>query len=107
MSFNGNEGEQISLEEGAQYTGRYRTANPGAVTGVFFGKDHIQKILAQDDCQGLRFYFASNVDGSQTLVMVGADSTENDLLTVIVERAISCPPYCGGTNPLNSATVTK
>ena len=106
MSFNGNEGEQITLQEGAEYTARYRADNSG-VKGVFFGRNHIEKILAQGDCKGLRFYFAKNLDGSQTLVMVGADSGEEDLLNVIVERAISCPPYCGGSNALNSNTAQK
>lgn len=107
MSFNGNEAEQITLQEGAEYTARYRAANPGAKKGVFFGRTHIDKILAQGDCKGLRFYFANNEDGSPTLVMVGVDSNENDLLSVIVERAITCPPSCGNSNLLNDNAATK
>lgn len=102
MSFTGNEGQQVTLEEGAQYTARHRQANPGAVKGVFFGRNHIEKILAQGDCKGLRLYFAENVDGSKTLVMVGADSAENDLLNVIVEMATPCPTKCSTENPLNT-----
>ncbi len=107
MSFTGNEGEQITLQEGADYTLRYRSANPSAKKGVFFGKNHFDKIFAQGDCKGVRFYFAQNEDGSPTLVMVGADSNENDLLNVIVERAVACPPTCGSINPLNDGGSSR
>lgn len=101
MSFTGNEGTQVTLQEGGEYTARYRAANPDAIKGVFFGKNHIEKILAQGDCKGLRLYFAIAEDGVQTLVMVGADSAQNDLLNVVVEQAVRCPDKCSVINPLN------
>lgn len=101
MSFNGNEGEQVSLTEGGEYTARYRSVNPGAVKGVFFGRDHIERILSQSDCQGLRMYFAKNLDGSPTLVVVGADSNQNDQLELIFEGLFPCPWKCGTSNLLN------
>lgn len=101
MSFDGNEGEQITLEQGAEYTVRYRSANPDAVKGVFLGRNHIEAILAQSDCQGLRMYFAANADGSPTLVVVGADGNQDDLLNLIFQRLMPCPNHCSGTNPLN------
>lgn len=101
MSFNGNEGEEVTLQEGAEYAGRYRSANPDAVKGVFFGRTHIERILTQGDCKGLRFYFAKTDAGNPTLVMVGADSAENDLLDVIIEMAKPCPDRCSTVNALN------
>ncbi|WP_430405786.1 hypothetical protein [Fluviicola sp.] len=101
MSFTGNEGEQITLQEGAEYTLRYRAANPNAVKGVFFGRDHIEAILAQSDCKGLRFYFAKNADGSPTLVIVGADSDQNDQLDLIFQKTAPCPTKCSSSNLLN------
>jgi hypothetical protein len=101
MSFNGNEGEQITLSEGGAYTLRYRSENPNAVKGVFFGRDHIEQILAQSDCKGLRMYFAKNADGSPTLVVVGADSNENDQLNLIFQRLLPCPDRCSTANALN------
>lgn len=101
MSFNGNEGEQISLEQGAEYTLRYRSENPDAVKGVFLGRNHIEAILAQSDCKGLRMYFAKNADGSPTLVVVGANENQDDLLNLIFQRLMPCPYQCSGTNPLN------
>lgn len=107
MSFTGNEGQQVTLEEGGQYTARHRAANPDAVKGVFFGKNHIEKILAQGDCKGLRLYFAENADGSKTLVMVGADSLEDDMLDFVFEMATPCPPKCGKKNALNSSDSSR
>ncbi|MNK00412.1 hypothetical protein D3C87_181960 [compost metagenome] len=102
MAFKGNEGEQITLEEGAAFTKRYRDKNPGAVNGSFIGGDHVQALLAQPDCQGLRVYLGGNEQGGLEFVFVGVDSNENDILDLIIERTIKCPPTCGGTNPLNS-----
>lgn len=101
MSFNGNEGTQVTLQEGGEYTLRYRAANPGSVKGVFFGRDHIEQILAQSNCKGLRMYFAKNPDGSPTLVVVGADSDQNDQLDLIFENLQPCPDKCGSSNLLN------
>lgn len=101
MSFNGNEGEQITLQEGAEYTLRYRAENPGAVKGVFIGRNHVEALLAQSDCKGLRMYFAKNADGSPTLVVVGADGNQNDLLNLIFQRLNPCPDRCSTANPLN------
>jgi len=102
MSFNGNEGEQITLQEGAEYTARYRSSKQNSVKGVFFGRAHIEQILQQTDCKGLRLYFAQESDGGNTLVMVGADSNQNDQLDLIFERAVRCPTTCSSTNPLNT-----
>lgn len=40
MSFNGNEGEFITLEEGAAMTARFRNSiQSGEILGQFMGKD--------------------------------------------------------------------
>jgi hypothetical protein len=107
MSFNGNEGEKISLEQGGEFTARHRAAGTDSIKGVFFGKNHIEKILSQTDCKGLRLYFAKNADGNSTLVMVGADSAENDLLNEIFEMAVPCPNKCSTANLLNGNSGSK
>lgn len=101
MAFTGNEGEQITLEEGGEYTLRYRAENPGGIKGVFFGRSHIEQILAQGDCKGLRMYFAKNQDGTPTLVVVGADSNQNDQLNLIFQQLSPCPLKCSTPNLLN------
>jgi hypothetical protein len=104
MSFNGNEGAFITLEEGSVMTANYRnTIQQGEVIGQFIRRDLIQDILAQTDCVGIRFYYAIDENGSKNLVCVGVDQNENDLTEgLIADRFKSCPPKCSKRNPLNS-----
>ena len=102
MSFIGNEGEQITLEEGAAFTKKYRDNHPGSVNGSFIGLTHVQALLDQNNCKGLRVYLGENESGGLEFVFVGVDSNENDILDLIIERTVKCPPTCGGSNPLNS-----
>lgn len=104
MSFNGNEGEFITLKEGAEMTKRYRnTIQTGEVIGVFMGQEKIKQILAQNECVGIRFYFGIDDKGAQNLVLVGADADENDLSDgLIADQLKKCPPNCSSLNPLNS-----
>jgi len=107
MSFNGNEGSVISLSDGSVLTKRYRDNNPDSGKGVFYGRAHIEAILAQSGCKGIRMYFATEADGSQTVVLVGADSNGDDLLNVVIENGTKCPVTCGSTNVLNNETTAR
>jgi hypothetical protein len=104
MSFNGNEGDFITLREGSEMTKRYRdTIQPGEVIGVFMGKEKIKAILDQSECKGIRFYFAVNNKGENTLVLVGADSNQNDMVNGLIgDETTPCPQYCSQPNSLNS-----
>ncbi|WP_300666720.1 hypothetical protein [Fluviicola sp.] len=102
MSFNGNEGEPISLEQGAELTGRYQTNHPNSIIAGAIGKTNIDALLAQSDCHGIRVYLGENVDGKTEYVWVGVDSNGNDILNLIIDRTVMCPTTCGGNNPLNS-----
>lgn len=107
MAFDGNEGGQITLAEGAALTKAYRDKNPNAIKARFFGREKIEQILAQTDCKGLRLYFGCGTDGTPELVMVGADSDENDMLNVIIDVSKPCPPRCSSQNLLNSDTSIR
>jgi hypothetical protein len=107
MSFTGNEGEQISLEKGAELTARYRSNHPDSTKGMFVGREHIEAIFAQGGCKGLRMYLGQNTDGGMELVIVGADSNGDDMLNIIVDKTVKCPTVCGGTNVLNSDNPTR
>ena len=102
MSFTGKEGAPITVEEAQAMIGRYRTKyatkegsdEPSNTIWSFSGREIIEKILDQEGCVGIRFYFAER-DGYQDLVMIGADKDENDLVKgVIADRIRSCPPKC-------------
>jgi hypothetical protein len=103
MSFTGNEDHSITLAEASAWTKTYRTANPQAIKGHFFGKTAIQAILNQADCVGMRLYYAIDDKGQKQIIVVGVDANENDLYNgLLAERSRPCPPYCGTGNPLNT-----
>jgi hypothetical protein len=102
MAFDGTEGARITLSEGAALTAEYRRQNNGAVKAHFIGKDLINDILAQSDCMGLRIYYGLDSNGDKQLVIVGADSNEDDILDIIVDHCEPCPTNCSNSNALNS-----
>jgi len=68
-------GEEVGLELGAQMVKSYQEANPSEVKWYMIGREIIEKILAQPNCVGMRFYNATNEIGEKTLVYVGVDAT--------------------------------
>ncbi|MBX3164704.1 MAG: hypothetical protein KF900_09490 [Bacteroidetes bacterium] len=104
MTFTGNEDHSITLPEAAHLTKNYRDNNPtGATLGHYFGEKAILKILAQESCVGIRIYYAQKDDGTKQLVITGVNANGDDLYTgVLAEKSQLCPPYCGGSNSLNS-----
>lgn len=102
MAFDGTEGERITLAEGAALTAEYRRQNQGDILGQFIGKDLINEILAQSDCMGIRIYYGINSNGEKQLVVVGADSNEDDMLDIIADKMNASPPFTGASNNLNS-----
>lgn len=104
MAFTGHEAEEFPLETAAEWTANYRaTCAPGAPQAHFFGKEIISRILSQQDCMGIRIYYAKDETGKKQLIIVGADAKENDIYEgIIAERSVLCPPICSTPNPLNS-----
>lgn len=102
MAFDGTEGGAIALSAGAAMTKEFRLRNPGSITARFFGKDIINEILNQEGCMGIRIYYGLDEDGNNQLVIVGADSDENDMLDIVADLSRPCPNVCGDPNALNS-----
>lgn len=103
MTFTGNENHSITLEEASKLTANYRkSAGSGARLAGFFGKTTIEKLLEQEGCVGLRVYYAQDDEGTPEMVLVGAKADEDDIIGIIAERVVPCPPNCGTANPLNS-----
>lgn len=102
MSFNGTEGTIISLNDAAELTANYRRANPSSIKAFFFGKEKLKDLLDQTDCMGIRIYFGLDEDEKPKLVLVGAESNEDDILDLILDYGEPCPSRCGSSNDLNS-----
>lgn len=102
MAFNGTEGGAITLKAGAAMTADYRRNNPGVIKARFFGKDILNDILDQTGCMGIRMYYGENENGEPELVLVGADTDENDIIGIVADMSVPCPTSCGSANSLNS-----
>jgi hypothetical protein len=104
MAFNGDEGSEVTLAEASVWTSNYRNTIPsGEVIGQFVGKNQLMKILNQEGCMGIRFYYGIGHDGTKNLIAVGAESNENDMTEgIILEEFFRCPPKCSDKNSLNS-----
>lgn len=102
MAFNGREGGQITLSEGADMTAKYRDNNPNELKGHFFGKDILKQILNQEGCMGIRMYYGIDDDEEKALVIVGADANEDDMTDLVADISMPCPNRCGSSNSLNS-----
>ncbi|MBD3637667.1 MAG: hypothetical protein HUJ25_09960 [Crocinitomicaceae bacterium] len=102
MAYDGTEGGEITLSNGSSMTGSFRTNYPNEVKGRFFGKDILKELLAQEDCMGIRMYFAIDSNDDLALVIVGADSNGDDIIGKVADISLPCPSYCGESNDLNS-----
>jgi hypothetical protein len=100
MAFDGKEGEQISLSEGAAMTANYRNSDGASgAKAHFIGKDILNSILSQTGCMGIRVYYGIDDSGNKELVFVGANAQQNDMTSgIIAERIKPCPPYCDENN---------
>ena len=93
----------VTLDQAVKYIQNYKK-NPVAPStkGGYFGRNIFDKILAQQGVVGIRYYYAAKDDSTPTLVLVGVDSTGNDMVRGVVGEWInSCPPFCGSTNQLS------
>lgn len=89
-------------QDAAQMTADYRSMHQGQTKAVFFGKDLLQEMLEQEDCMGIRVYFAMDQNGDLTQVLVGAMADETDMTNgCIVSLGFRCPVYCDSGSALN------
>lgn len=105
MSFNGNEGSSITLSSAATLTENWRDEHTTYKKGYFFGKNNVQTLLDQSGSKGIRCYFGRTDQGQVELILVAADSNEDDQLgrnDLILEGGVPCPSNCGEDNDLNS-----
>ena len=89
----------ITLSAASTMTASFRSSYPNVKKGGAFDKKAIEDVIDQSGCTGLRYYFGKDDHGELCLVIVGIDSSGNDMTGgEIRERAWPCPPICG--NPV-------
>lgn len=87
-------GEQISLEEGAKMVKDFQDERPEEMSAYYIGREILEEILQQPNCQGVVFYRAIRPDGKETLVYLGIDGEEN-FLPIVGDRSVGAPPVPG------------
>jgi hypothetical protein len=100
MAFDGKEGAQISLAEGAAMTLAYRnSAGASGAKAHFMGKSILVSILSQTGCVGIRSYYGIDTDGNKQLVFVGVNASGNDMTSgIVADRSTPCPTTCDSNN---------
>jgi hypothetical protein len=104
-TFNGSEGNAISLDQAAKWTADYRNTNDGSngstVKAHFYGREVLQQLLDQEGCVGIRVYYGIDEERQKQLILVGADTAGNDMEDLIIDGSHICPPDCSTTGGLN------
>lgn len=104
-TFNGSEGDLISLETANRWIARFKDAHPTGTQAHFFGHEIIQAILAQDESIGIRIYYGIDDAGNRQLMLVGATSDGSNIIPsatlrtqdgdgIIGDASFPCPTYC-------------
>ena len=98
-NYNGTEGTLISKQQAKALTAKFQADHPAEKKGYFFGRNHLEDILQQDHCKGIRVYLGKTDDEDPhiTLVLVGADDQGDDQSTLahkILDFGDPCPTSC-------------
>lgn len=101
----GKEGAPIDLQTAIRWTGNYRQMRPHERISHFFGRTHLQALLEQEGCMGIRIYYSNSLslnpwqrfimwisnflrkqvagaEGEEHLILVGSDREGKDQLPV-------------------------
>src|SRR5258706_16421560 len=101
-TFNGTEGDPISLDTSKNWVNNYVASNPLGIKAYFFGNAVLKSILAQSGCMGVRIYYAIDDSVNQQLLLIGADGNGNDLLpTLGISGKVSAVTLNGGQDSFN------
>lgn len=95
--FTGKEPHDIDPEKAKGLIKAWRADKhaAGKAHGHFFGREALEKLLAQEGCVGIRMYHARHGKGHETLVLVATDTDGRDMWKgSVAEEAMPCPPYC-------------
>ena len=91
---------EISRAKAAEFIQGWRKGREGGIRGGYMDREVLDKILAQPECRGVRYYHARHPEGRDTIVLVGVDAAGQDLWSgTIAEEADPCPPACSSEEP--------
>jgi hypothetical protein len=73
-------GEHIGLEAGEEMVKRFFDKHPDQAYGHISGRNIIEQILSQPDCQGIMIMPGYNAEGIRQPIFVGVDSNGSPIL---------------------------
>jgi hypothetical protein len=79
-TFDGSEGDPITLEVARGWISNYTGLNPNATKAHFFSTAAIQSILSKSGCLGIRIYYSIDDNSNQALLLVGTNNTGKDMV---------------------------
>lgn len=94
---------KITLKTAKELTKNYRTISLGLPLAESFNKTELMELLTKNDCKQLRIYYGLNSTLDKTslrLVLCGVNENGEDMLEIILENGILCPPTCDPKSPL-------
>lgn len=101
----GNEGKMVTRAEARQMMTNYRNSNAFAANdnkeAILFGKNHINSLLGQGGCVGIRIYYGkSGITNSDEphMILVGTDVNGNDMTSMILDTGLPCPNDCSSAS---------
>lgn len=104
MSFTGNEDHTIPVKDAAAMNKRFRDTYTDQPKGIYFSQSTLNDVLAQSNCVGIRFYFALDDSGQMRLTFCGVLANEDDIIGIVGDGGMLCPPHCGTNDALNTDT---
>lgn len=97
VAFTGKENHSITIAEARHFVWNFRKdKEEDVIKGGYFSREIYEKILSQEGCVGIRYYFAVAISGTPTIVMVGVDSRGNDQINGVVGDDMLLCPRCSG-----------
>ena len=92
---------RISLTEAVSLTTNARSAQLLPVHAWLYDRSIMDALLAQPGVEGIRIYMGVTSTYSPTLVLVGTDANDRDLVNgVLGEEGEECPPHCDAESVL-------
>jgi hypothetical protein len=91
----------IPLNDAIIMVQRYRDSHGhDNLKALSLPKEDLTELLNQEGCEGLRFYLASQYDGSLDLIVIAYDRENNDMPDLIKNHLNRCPSNCSAEGPL-------
>jgi hypothetical protein len=98
-----NNPHEITLQEAITMTHAYQNTPQfaGQTKAGLITASAVQDLLNQPGCLGVRIYFALNTNNDLTTVMVGTNSTGEDMTDgILLNKNQNCPPWCSPSSEL-------